>query len=212
MTIKKLLTVCLFAATAGTVGATDLYVYSLTNPTPVKQLNSFRSVEFGNTAITVRQYSGSTTTINLADFDFLKFSPATIVTGIGTVKQGDAEAKVSVENGIVKVYGGEIAGMYAADGRQLAPAGKALTEAALPAAEHHGIYIVKVKTATGTKTYKITSGTGSCSPDTKKKKTDKCISKPQPTVKATHLTWKTSGTPAAKKKEVSYVSPRINVH
>ena len=44
---------------------------------------------------------------------------------------------------------------------------------------------------------------GSCSPDTKKKM-EKCTSKQQLMGKATPSNLKTSGTPAAKKKEASY--------
>ena len=47
------------------------------------------------------------------------------------------------------------------------------------------------------------SGIGSCSPDTKKKM-EKCTSKQQLMGKATPSNSKTSGTPAAKKKEASY--------
>ena len=156
MTIKKLLTLALVATTVGTANATDLYVYSLSNPSPVKQLNSIRYVEFSAADITVKQQMGTTTKVALADFDFLKFSPATIVTGIGDVMSDNIKARVSVDGGKVKVTGGTIDGLYAADGRLLSPSGQNVSEAQLPQGERHGIYIVKVKTASGTKSYKIT--------------------------------------------------------
>lgn len=154
MKIRNLLSTAFMAIVASTANATDLYVYSLSSPTPVKQLNSIRYVEFGTADITVKQQMGTTTKVLLSDFDFLKFSPATIITGIGNVE--DDEAFVTVSDGKVKVTGGEITGFYASDGKMLAPSNKALHEVNIPENSRHGVYIVKVKTSKGSRTYKIT--------------------------------------------------------
>ena len=42
MKIRNLLSTAFMAIVASTANATDLYVYSLSSPTPVKQLNSIR--------------------------------------------------------------------------------------------------------------------------------------------------------------------------
>ena len=74
MKIRNLLSTAFMAMVASAANATDLYVYSLSSPTPVKQLNSIRYVEFGTADITVKQQMGTTTKVLLNDFDFLKFS------------------------------------------------------------------------------------------------------------------------------------------
>lgn len=62
-----------------------------------------------------------------------------------------------------------------------------------------------------TKPTKTISGIGSCLPDTKKKM-EKCTSKQQLMGKATPSNLKTSGTPAAKKKEASYASHHTTIN
>ena len=86
MIFKNLVSIAVVAMTASVAHATDLYVYSLSRTAPVAQLNSIQYVEFGTTDITVKQLMGTTTKLALTDFDFLKFSPATIVTAIGHVE------------------------------------------------------------------------------------------------------------------------------
>lgn len=66
------------------------------------------------------------------------------------------QAFVTVSDGKVKVTGGEITGFYASDGKMLAPSNKALQEVNIPENSRHGVYIVKVKTSKGNRTYKIT--------------------------------------------------------
>ena len=132
MIFKNLVSIAVVAMTASVAHATDLYVYSLSRTAPVAQLNSIQYVEFGTTDITVKQLTGTTTKVALTDFDFLKFSPATIVTG------------------------GEIAALYTSDGKLLATGKKGQQALTLPADSRHGIYIIKVLTANGTKSFKFT--------------------------------------------------------
>lgn len=73
MKIRNLLSTAFMAMVASTANATDLYVYSLSSPTPVKQLNSIRYVEFGTADITVKQQMGTTTKCCSATSTFSNF-------------------------------------------------------------------------------------------------------------------------------------------
>lgn len=95
MIFKNLVSIAVVAMTASVAHATDLYVYSLSRTAPVAQLNSIQYVEFGTTDITVKQLTGTTTKVALTDFDFLKFSPATIVTAIGHVEGQNPTVTIS---------------------------------------------------------------------------------------------------------------------
>lgn len=154
MIFKNLVSIAFVAMTASVAHATDLYVYSLSCTAPVAQLNSIQYVEFGTTDITVKQLMGTTTKLALTDFDFLKFSPATIVTAIGHVEGQNYTVTISQHK--VTVKGGEIAALYTSDGKLLASGKKGQQALTLPADSRHGIYIIKVLTANGTKSFKFT--------------------------------------------------------
>lgn len=154
MTIKKLLTIVLVTAQAASMGATDLYVYSKDKPQAVAQLSGIGSVDFGTDDITVSQLSGAKTTIAIADVDFMKFTPANIVTAIGDTPADGV--RLVVAGNKISVAGGTIAGIYGQDGRMMAPAAQGLHEMPLPGGCRRGIYIVKVQTSTGTVSYKLT--------------------------------------------------------
>lgn len=157
MIFKNLVSIAVVAMTASVAHATDLYVYSLSRTAPVAQLNSIQYVEFGTTDITVKQLTGTTTKVALTDFDFLKFSPATIVTAIGNVEGQNPTVTISQHK--VTVTGGEIAALYTSDGNDgklLATGKKGQQALTLPADSRHGIYIIKVLTANGTKSFKFT--------------------------------------------------------
>lgn len=154
MTIKKLLSFVLVATQAASIGATDLYVYSKDKPQAVAQLAGIGSVDFGTDAITVSQLSGTKTTIAIGDVDFMKFTPANIVTAIGGAHADGV--RLAVDGNKITVAGGTIAGVYTQDGRMIASAAQGLHEVVLPGACRRGIYIIKVHTATGTASYKLT--------------------------------------------------------
>lgn len=154
MISKNLVSIAVVAMTASVAHATDLYVYSLSRTAPVAQLNSIQYVEFGTTDITVKQLMGTTTKLALTDFDFLKFSPATIVTAIGHVEGQNHTVTISQHK--VTVKGGEIAALHTSDGKLLASGKKGQQALTLPADSRHGIYIIKVLTANGTKSFKFT--------------------------------------------------------
>lgn len=126
MIFKNLVSIAVVAMTASVAHATDLYVYSLSRTAPVAQLNSIQYVEFGTTDITVKQLMGG------------------------------QNHTVTISQHKVTVKGGEIAALYTSDGKLLASGKKGQQALTLPADSRHGIYIIKVLTANGTKSFKFT--------------------------------------------------------
>lgn len=154
MKVKKYFAVALLAALTQSALGTDLYVYSLSSSQPVKLVNDFKSVTFGSSSISVEQADGSTVNVSLSDFDFMKFSPAHIQTGIETVAK--ATARLHFDGSKLRADNGTIVGVYAADGTALLGNGGSKSEVVLPVAAQRGMYVVKVKTSKGVETVKIT--------------------------------------------------------
>ena len=98
--MKKILIMALLAISGSTLAQHDIYVYTSDLYTPVLQAKSIQRIEFGETGIQVVTIDGETQTTNYDTFDYFRFYPTPIPTGV--VAQ---EAKSGLQNSIYSLTG-----------------------------------------------------------------------------------------------------------
>ena len=98
--MKKILIMALLAISGSTLAQHDIYVYTSDLYTPVLQAKSIQRIEFGETGIQVVTIDGETQTTSYDSFDYFRFYPTPIPTGV--VAQ---EAKSGQQNSIYSLTG-----------------------------------------------------------------------------------------------------------
>ena len=98
--MKKILIMALLAISGSTLAQHDIYVYTTDIYTPVLQAKSIQRIEFGETGIQVVTIDGETQTTSYDSFDYFRFYPTPIPTGV--VAQ---EAKSGQQNSIYSLTG-----------------------------------------------------------------------------------------------------------
>lgn len=98
--MKKILIMALLAISGSTLAQHDIYVYTSDLYTPVLQAKSIQRIEFGETGIQVVTIDGETQTTSYDTFDYFRFYPTPIPTGV--VAQ---EAKSGQQNSIYSLTG-----------------------------------------------------------------------------------------------------------
>lgn len=98
--MKKILIMALLAISGSTLAQHDIYVYTSDIYTPVLQAKSIQRIEFGETGIQVVTIDGETQTTSYDTFDYFRFYPTPIPTGV--VAQ---EAKSGLQNSIYSLTG-----------------------------------------------------------------------------------------------------------
>ena len=98
--MKKILIMALLAISGSTLAQHDIYVYTSDLYTPVLQAKSIQRIEFGETGIQVVTIDGETQTTSYDTFDYFRFYPTPIPTGVVA-----PEAKIGQQNSIYSLTG-----------------------------------------------------------------------------------------------------------
>lgn len=98
--MKKILIMALLAISGSTLAQHDIYVYTSDLYTPVLQAKSIQRIEFGETGIQVVTIDGETQTTSYDSFDYFRFYPTPIPTGVVA-----PEAKIGHQNSIYSLTG-----------------------------------------------------------------------------------------------------------
>ena len=98
--MKKILIMALLAISGSTLAQHDIYVYTSDLYTPVLQVKSIQRIEFGETGIQVVTIDGETQTTSYDSFDYFRFYPTPIPTGVVA-----PEAKIGQQNSIYSLTG-----------------------------------------------------------------------------------------------------------
>ena len=98
--MKKILIMALLAISGSTLAQHDIYVYTSDLYTPVLQAKSIQRIEFGETGIQVVTSDGETQTTSYDSFDYFRFYPTPIPTGVVA-----PEAKSGQQNSIYSLTG-----------------------------------------------------------------------------------------------------------
>ena len=98
--MKKILIMALLAISGSTLAQHDIYVYTSDLYTPVLQAKSIQRIEFGETGIQVVTIDGETQTTSYDSFDYFRFYPTPIPTGVVA-----PEAKIGQQNSIYSLTG-----------------------------------------------------------------------------------------------------------
>lgn len=98
--MKKILIMALLAISGSILAQHDIYVYTSDLYTPVLQAKSIQRIEFGETGIQVVTSDGETQTTSYDSFDYFRFYPTPIPTGVVA-----PEAKIGQQNSIYSLTG-----------------------------------------------------------------------------------------------------------
>lgn len=121
-TMKKTAALAALLAMSALASAKDVYVYSTGIYTPVLHMQEMQCITFGEEGIEVTDVNGSSQSVSYENFDYFRFYPTPVPTGIQAISQ---------KAGRKGIY--SLSGVYMGEGES--------TSRNLPA----GIYLVREK-------------------------------------------------------------------
>lgn len=119
---KKTAALAALLAMSALASAKDVYVYSTGIYTPVLHMQEMQCITFGEEGIEVTDVNGSSQSVSYENFDYFRFYPTPVPTGIQAISQ---------KAGRKRIY--SLSGVYMGEGES--------TSRNLPA----GIYLVREK-------------------------------------------------------------------